>query len=139
MRLPKSTTCAVFFLLGGAISLILDFFGFTPLSTVSGFNSTIQLFDGAVFLVPVVFLICGILIGLFTKRSELSAILYAACLSQCQTILPPILYFFVFNTQQGSLLDVLLRMFSGIVMTVPSAVLVYDMKTLSRIKKKKKE
>lgn len=135
MRLPNSTTCAMFFVLGAAISLTLDFFGFTPLANVSGFDSPIQLFNGAVFLVPVIFLICGILIGFFTKKSKLSAIIYAACLGQCQTILPPILYFFVFNAQQGSFFEVVLRSLCGIVMTVPSAAIVYDIKAMSRKKK----
>lgn len=137
-RLPKSTTCAIFFVLGAAISLVLDFFGFTPLANVSGFNSPIQLFNGAVFLVPVIFLICGILIGLFTKKSKISAIIYAACLGQCQTILPPILFYFVFNAQLGTFFEVVLRSFCGIVMTVPSAAMVFEMKVFQEFKKNRK-
>lgn len=127
MKIPKSINCGLIFFLGAFVSLTLDILGITPFANVSILGSNIHISDFGYLILPAVYIIGGIIIGLVSKTNGASCI-YSACFGQFQTLLPIILYYFVIH--DGEPLDIWLRAISGMFISVPFAGIAFSVKSL---------
>ena len=74
--------CLLLFALGGALCILLDLCGVPCISEEPVLQKNFIVPISAWWAVCLTYLLCGMLIGTFVKN-RLSAVIYAACLSQC--------------------------------------------------------
>lgn len=138
MKIPrvkaKQFTSLILFISGAVISMLLDIIGITSISTISLFNSPINLPDFMQYLLPVVFMVAGFITGMLSKTNA-DSIIYGSCIGQCQTLLPLIVFYFILH--KGSALEIWCRALCGIPLTASFAGIGFSVKKLIKNRKLK--
>lgn len=117
----------ILFVVGAGISVILDIFGVTSLSTEAIFYSTLHLQVSTFVVLPIAFAISGLIIGLLSK-STFSATIYGACFGQCQTLFPLIAFYFVLH--KGTDFEIWWRALCGIPLSMAFSGAAFSAKVL---------
>ncbi len=133
IKLKRNLALALF-ILGAAFCVLPELAGIGMVSAKPFIKSIVDIPLPDMALVPLLYCIPSVIIGLCTKRNYNAAI-YGACLGQCQLLLPFILFFLL--TPDGDALEALWRIFCGIPLTASIAGAVYSVKKLLLSKKSK--
>lgn len=138
MRIPrvraKQFTGLMLFVFGAIISMVLDIIGMTSISTVSVFNSPIYLPDYAQYFLPFIFIIMGFIAGIMSKTNA-DAVIYGACIGQCQTLLPLVAFYFILH--KGTAFEIWCRALCGLPLTACFAGVGFSVKKLVKNRKSK--
>lgn len=106
----KPKTGLILFISGAIVCIMLDLIGVTSITTESVFNTPIECSVPSFIILPAVYILLGIIIGL-TAKNPYNAAFYGACIGQCQMLFP-IIAFLVLHTGHG--FDVLWRSICGL-------------------------
>lgn len=138
MKIPRIKTkafiCLILFILGAIISVALDMIGITSISTEPVFSFALSMPDFAQYLLPVVFIIAGLVTGLLSKNNT-DAVIYGSCIGQCQTLLPLIAFYFILHN--GTDFEIWCRALCGLPVTAAFAGIGFSLKALIKSRKSK--
>lgn len=122
---------AVLFVFGAVFCLMLDIIGIMPLAPKSVLNSSLDFSQHTVVVLPLAYIVIGIIVGLVSKTSA-KATIYGASVGQCQTILPLIIYYFILH--EGTGVEIWLRAFCGLPLSMSFAGIAFSIKSLLKNK-----
>lgn len=118
---------AVLFVFGAVFCLMLDIIGIMPLAPKSVLNSPLNFSQYTIFVLPLAYIVMGIVVGIVSKTS-VKASIYGASVGQCQTILPLIIYYFILH--EGAGFEIWLRAFCGLPLSLSFAGIAFSVKSL---------
>ena len=123
----KPQICLALFAAGGVVCVVMELLGICVLSDhvlISGVNA---LSLPAPLMLMLVYGVFGAVIGLLSK-SVIDAVVYGACLGQCQLLLPLILYYAFLHS--GTPFDIWSRALCGIIFSLSMAGAFFSLKKL---------
>lgn len=123
----KPQICLLLFITGGILCVLLDIIGVRSVSTESLMHSTISFPLPVYIMLPLTYIISGILIGSFSKNTY-DAVIYGASFGQCQFLLPLVMYYFFFH--DGTYFDIWWRALCGIVLAASFSGAAFEVKKL---------
>lgn len=127
----KPKICLWLFVTGGMLCVLLDIIGVSSISTESLMHSTINFPLPVYIMLPLTYIIAGVLIGVFSKNTY-DAVIYGASIGQCQFLLPLIMYYcFIHN---GTYFDIWWRALCGIVLAASFSGAAFEIKKLVKSK-----